>query len=217
MLNPLTGQGDAYFKHADKAAAAEWFMHSGEGGAALNKELTSQELVEYEALTGGPAGEFNSLELTESMAGPIARYSVQGNYGLNILKGRALPIALPKRPTILSVAKMFQRNFKEPIRHQDDIPSQNSRLERNLVNEIKFALELNPGAAGWYDENLSLAKNILKELDADIVNPANNYIFSSSLAITSDGNEVTGQFDQACLLGFFRGLFYLQAFAFLFG
>jgi hypothetical protein len=33
----------------------------------------------------------------------------------------------------------------------------------------------------------------------------------------ADVANLIGQFDQACLLGFFRGLFYLQAFAFLFG
>ena len=175
---------------------------------AVDALIDSNDLMSLKHPNGGtvldfqkkqtpPSRDLLALEVTPEMAGPMARYSVQGNWGLNILKGKAKPEGLPKNPTIMDVAHMFQDAFDSPIIYQEDNPRQNARVEASLENEIKHAYKLHPEAAGWYDENLSLAVSVLKEADPEIVKPANKFIFGATLAITSDGNKVDGQFGQA--------------------
>ena len=117
--------------------------------------------------------------------------------GLDILQGKETTEGLPKKPTVFQIAQWFQDNFNEPIDYKSASPEQKKRLTDSLVAEIQHAYELHPEAAGWYDENISLAMNVMRELDPDLEKPENDFVFKALLAVTSDGNPVDLQFDQS--------------------
>ena len=120
----------------------------------------------------------------------------KGTSALDILKSNQKPEDLPKVPTILEIAKYFEKEFRDPIDYKKSTPEKNRLFEDLIFEEVLYAQELHPEAAGWYDENLSLALSVLGELDPTILKPDNNFIFKSVLAATSDGNKVQPQFDQ---------------------
>jgi hypothetical protein len=120
----------------------------------------------------------------------------KGTSALDILKSNQKPEGLPKVPTILEIAEYFKKEFGNPIDYKKSTPEQNRLFEDLIYEEVLYAQELHPEAAGWYDENLSLALSVLEELDPTIKQPDNNFIFKSVLAATSDGNKVQPQFDQ---------------------
>ena len=129
--------------------------------------------------------------------GPEVRYMPRGDsHALKIIKGTEKPEGLPKRPTILDLARYFQERVAEPIDFKKSTPDQEIKVEDSIYKETKHALKIHPEAKGWYDENLGLAMTVLRELDPDIAKPENDFTFKAMVAVTSDGNEVAGQFIQ---------------------
>ena len=143
--------------------------------------------IVYTKEVGGPDKLF--MPASEAGAG-------KGTSALDILKSNQKPEGLPKVPTILEIAEYFKKEFGNPIDYKKSTPEQNRLFEDLIYEEVLYAQELHPEAAGWYDENLSLALSVLEELDPTIKQPDNNFIFKSVLAATSDGNKVQPQFDQ---------------------
>ena len=126
-----------------------------------------------------------------------AKYSLaQESHGLGFLKGTEVVRDLPSRPTIIQIAKYFQKVFGKAIDFSKPKEGDNARVEEAIYREVLFGLTLQPNAAGWYDQNLGAAMSILKLMDPDISKLENDFIFKAVLAITSDGNRVQGQFDQ---------------------
>jgi GNAT superfamily N-acetyltransferase len=116
--------------------------------------------------------------------------------GLAILDGD-LQLNLPKRPTVMEIATALQDRFKEPIDWKKSSDAQNKMLRDAVAQETARAVDLHPEAKGWYDENIKLTVDVLKELDPDISKPENDFIFKILLAATSDGNKVRPQFLQS--------------------
>ena len=123
-------------------------------------------------------------------------YMPADNPGLDILKGAGKPSGLPRRPTVLQIAKYFQERFGKQVDYTKNDLEGNQRFEDALFDETIHALDLHPEAAGWYDENIKLAFDVLREIDPDIAKPENELIFKAVLAVTSDGNVVESQFMQ---------------------
>ena len=119
------------------------------------------------------------------------------NLGLDVMTGKAISSGMPYKPRVDQVARYFQSIIKEPIPYGKDTPAQRAELVSNLLDEVRNALKLHPEAQGWYDENLSLAMRVMKEIDPSLAKPENDFIFKAILAVTSDGNRVKGQFKQA--------------------
>jgi hypothetical protein len=116
--------------------------------------------------------------------------------GLAILDGD-LQLNLPKRPTVMEIATALQDRFGEPIDWKKSSDAQNKMLRDAVAQETARAVDLHPEAKGWYDENIKLTVDVLKELDPDISKPENDFIFKILLAATSDGNKVRPQFLQS--------------------
>ena len=137
------------------------------------------------------------VQITDKLFMPASEAGAgKGTSALDILKSNQKPEGLPKVPTILEIAEYFKKEFGNPIDYKKSTPEQNRLFEDLIYEEVLYAQELHPEAAGWYDENLSLALSVLEELDPTIKQPDNNFIFKSVLAATSDGNKVQPQFDQ---------------------
>lgn len=125
------------------------------------------------------------------------RYMPEGKTdGLAILDDE-LTLNIPKRPTVMEIASALQDRFEDPIKWEKSTKSQNNALKNSIVQETVRAVGLHPEAKGWYDENIKLTVDVLKELDPDIANPQNDFIFKILLAATSDGNKVRPQFLQS--------------------
>ena len=107
-----------------------------------------------------------------------------------------LRLDLPPRPKVLDIANAFQKLFGKAIDYRKSNPQDNARLVSALVQEIQRAVDLHPEAKGWYDENVKLTMDVMRELDPDIAKPENDFIFKAILAATSDGNKVGPQFEQ---------------------
>jgi hypothetical protein len=115
--------------------------------------------------------------------------------GLAVLDNE-LALNLPKRPKVLDIANAFQSRFGKAIDYRKSNPQDNARLSNALVQEIQRAVELHPEAKGWYDENIKLTMDVIRDLDPDLAKPENDFIFKVILAATSDGNKVGPQFQQ---------------------
>jgi hypothetical protein len=115
--------------------------------------------------------------------------------GLAVLDNE-LALNLPKRPKVLDIANAFQSRFGKAIDYRKSNPQDNARLSNALVQEIERAVELHPEAKGWYDENIKLTMDVIRDLDPDLAKPENDFMFKVILAATSDGNKVGPQFQQ---------------------
>jgi len=115
--------------------------------------------------------------------------------GLAVLDNE-LALNLPKRPKVLDIANAFQSRFGKAIDYRKSNPQDNARLSNALVQEIQRAVELHPEAKGWYDENIKLTMDVIRDLDPDLAKPENDFMFKVILAATSDGNKVGPQFQQ---------------------
>jgi plasmid stabilization system protein ParE len=115
--------------------------------------------------------------------------------GLAVLDNE-LALNLPKRPKVLDIANAFQDLFGKAIEYRKSSPQENARLANALVQEIQRAVELHPEAKGWYDENIKLTMDVMRDLDPDLAKPENDFMFKVILAATSDGNKVGPQFQQ---------------------
>jgi hypothetical protein len=116
--------------------------------------------------------------------------------GLAVLDNE-LELNLSKRPKVLDIANAFQDRFGKAIEYRKPNPQDNARLSNALVQEIQRAVELHPEAKGWYDENIKLTMDVIRDLDPDLAKPENDFIFKVILASTSDGNKVGPQFQQS--------------------
>jgi ribosomal protein S18 acetylase RimI-like enzyme len=101
------------------------------------------------------------------------------------------------KPRIIEVAAYFQDRANRVVDYKNENARGNKYLEDRIFDETLYALENNPSAVGWYDENLSLAMAILEELDPSIKDPGNRFVLNALLAITSNGQGVNSQFKQA--------------------
>jgi hypothetical protein len=108
-----------------------------------------------------------------------------------------LELNLSKRPKVLDIANAFQDRFGKAIEYRKPNPQDNARLSNALVQEIQRAVDLHPEAKGWYDENIKLTMDVIRDLDSDLAKPENDFIFKVILASTSDGNKVGPQFQQS--------------------
>jgi hypothetical protein len=97
----------------------------------------------------------------------------------------------------MEIATALQDRFGEPINWKKSSDAQNKMLRDAVAQETARAVDLHPEAKGWYDENIKLTVDVLKELDPDISKPENDFIFKILLAATSDGNKVRPQFLQS--------------------
>jgi len=68
-----------------------------------------------------------------------------------------------------------------------------SKLGSRLHGVLERALYEYPEFVSWYEERVQMAVDIFEELDADIKNPEDNFVFKAMLAITSNGNKVKDQ------------------------
>jgi hypothetical protein len=115
--------------------------------------------------------------------------------GLAVLDDQ-LKLELPARPKVLDIANAFQKLFGKAIEYRKAKPQDNAKLVGLLVQEIDRAVKLHPEAKGWYDENVKLTMDVMRDLDPDLAKPENDFIFKAILAATSDGNKVGPQFQQ---------------------
>lgn len=115
--------------------------------------------------------------------------------GLAVLDNE-LTLDLPKRPKVLDIANAFQNLFGKAIDYRKSKPADNAKLVNTLVQEIQRAVDLHPEAKGWYDENIKLTMDVMRDLDPDLAKPENDFMFKVILAATSDGNKVGPQFQQ---------------------
>jgi hypothetical protein len=115
--------------------------------------------------------------------------------GLAVLDD-VLKLELPRRPKVIDIANAFQNLFGKAIEYRKANPQDNARLVNLLVQEIDRAVKLHPEAKGWYDENVKLTMDVMRDLDPDLAKPENDFIFKAILAATSDGNKVGPQFQQ---------------------
>jgi hypothetical protein len=115
--------------------------------------------------------------------------------GLAVLDD-VLKLELPRRPKVIDIANAFQNMFGKAIEYRKSNPQDNARLVNLLVQEIDRAVKLHPEAKGWYDENVKLTMDVMRDLDPDLAKPENDFIFKAILAATSDGNKVGPQFQQ---------------------
>jgi len=161
-------------------------------------QLSGTRFIDYDKINKAfiPKPEAD-VTVTDKLFMPASEAGAgKGTSALDILKSNQKPEGLPKVPTILEIAEYFKKEFGNPIDYKKSTPEQNRLFEDLIYEEVLYAQELHPEAAGWYDENLSLALSVLEELDPTIKQPDNNFIFKSVLAATSDGNKVQPQFDQ---------------------
>ena len=135
--------------------------------------------------------------ITGLVKGEWGEGAMDGNKtdGLKLLDGD-LDLGFKSTPTVFEIAMGFQNRFGRAIDYTNLRPEDNGRLVASLVQEIKRAVKLHPEALGWYDENLNLAMDVMRDLDPDLAKPENNFIFKAILAATSDGNKVGPQFKQ---------------------
>jgi len=146
---------------------------------------------------GGAEGgqEGRQVDRTVRQAGDV-RFMPDGTSdGLAVLDDQ-LKLELPARPKVLDIANAFQKLFGKAIEYRKAKPQDNAKLVGLLVQEIDRAVKLHPEAKGWYDENVKLTMDVMRELDPDIAKPENDFIFKAILAATSDGNKVGPQFQQ---------------------
>jgi len=115
--------------------------------------------------------------------------------GLAVLDD-VLKLELPRRPKVIDIANAFQNLFGKAIEYRKSNAQDNARLVNLLVQEIDRAVKLHPEAKGWYDENVKLTMDVMRDLDPDLAKPENDFIFKAILAATSDGNKVGPQFQQ---------------------
>ena len=115
--------------------------------------------------------------------------------GLAVLDNE-LSLNLPKRPKVLDIANAFQDLFGKAIEYRKSNPQDNAKLVKSLAQEIQRAVDLHPEAKGWYDENIKLTMDVMRDLDPDLAKPENDFMFKVILAATSDGNKVGPQFQQ---------------------
>jgi hypothetical protein len=115
--------------------------------------------------------------------------------GLAVLDNE-LALNLPKRPKVLDIANAFQDLFGKAIEYRKSNPQDNAKLVKSLAQEIQRAVDLHPEAKGWYDENIKLTMDVMRDLDPDLAKPENDFMFKVILAATSDGNKVGPQFQQ---------------------
>ena len=115
--------------------------------------------------------------------------------GLAVLDNE-LALNLPKRPKVLDIANAFQDLFGKAIEYRKSNPQDNAKLVKSLAQEIQRAVDLHPEAKGWYDENIKLTMDVMRDLDSDLAKPENDFMFKVILAATSDGNKVGPQFQQ---------------------
>lgn len=115
--------------------------------------------------------------------------------GLAVLDD-VLKLELPRRPKVIDIANAFQNLFGKSIEYRKSNTQDNARLVNLLVQEIDRAVKLHPEAKGWYDENVKLTMDVMRDLDPDLAKPENDFIFKAILAATSDGNKVGPQFQQ---------------------
>jgi len=132
---------------------------------------------------------------TVRQAGDV-RFMPEGkSAGLAVLDNE-LTLNLPKRPKVLDIANAFQDLFGKAIEYRKSNPQDNSKLVKSLAQEIQRAVDLHPEAKGWYDENIKLTMDVMRDLDPDLAKPENDFMFKVILAATSDGNKVGPQFQQ---------------------
>jgi hypothetical protein len=146
---------------------------------------------------GGAEGgqEGRQVDRTVRQAGDV-RFMPDGTSdGLAVLDD-VLKLELPRRPKVIDIANAFQNLFGKAIEYRKSNPQDNARLVNLLVQEIDRAVKLHPEAKGWYDENVKLTMDVMRDLDPDLAKPENDFIFKAILAATSDGNKVGPQFQQ---------------------
>jgi hypothetical protein len=148
------------------------------------------------AVGGAEGGQEGRQELgTVRQAGDV-RFMPNGTSdGLAVLDD-VLKLELPRRPKVIDIANAFQNMFGKAIEYRKSNPQDNARLVNLLVQEIDRAVKLHPEAKGWYDENVKLTMDVMRDLDPDLAKPENDFIFKAILAATSDGNKVGPQFQQ---------------------
>jgi hypothetical protein len=148
------------------------------------------------ALGGAEGGqEGRQADRTVRQAGDV-RFMPDGTSdGLAVLDD-VLKLELPRRPKVIDIANAFQNMFGKAIEYRKSNPQDNARLVNLLVQEIDRAVKLHPEAKGWYDENVKLTMDVMRDLDPDLAKPENDFIFKAILAATSDGNKVGPQFQQ---------------------
>ena len=117
--------------------------------------------------------------------------------GLKVLNDEVKPDDLPKHPTAFEVAKWFHDRAPEHFDYNTATPEQNAGMAEALTAEALRALDKHPEAAGWYNANLGTAMGILRKLDPAMGDRDHDFVFKAILAITSNGNAVGEQFDQA--------------------
>ena len=127
----------------------------------------------------------------------LADNEEEPSLGLQILKGEKDAEGLGKNPTVFQIAKWFQDRYNAPIDYRNATKEDAKRLAMHLVSEIQHAYKLHPEAAGWYDENIKLAMDVMRELDSDLAKKENDFVLKALIAVTSDGNAVDNQFTQA--------------------
>jgi hypothetical protein len=196
-LSSLTPERSAARFGVDKAEFFHNFLQTEERGGT--KYIRNFRLDRMDGIT--PTGE-RAVSMSEQ-AFQLSKQRFmpgEGEYnpglGLEVLKGTA-PEGLPARPTVLQAAQWFQDRAGKPLDWKKVTPEQVEAFDNAAVAEVKNAMELHPEAAGWYDENLGLATSILREVDPSLTQPRNDFVLKVMTALTSDGNEVSGQFNQA--------------------
>lgn len=196
----LAGLGIMGAGAAGGAGAADVVRQSGGGGLAqfaadMGADMASSGLL-------GAAVAVPALALDAGEAG-MRQMTRKPSLALRLLTGQEdipaeLTKATKKRITNLDVADYFKRNLDDPILdYAKATPRQIQRYEDDLLDETMHALSLHPEAAGWYKNNINLKDAIIQEMDPDYANPRNRFALKSMLAVTSQENKVSPQFDQS--------------------
>lgn len=154
------------------------------------RPFSSEEITD--ALNARELGQQGKL--TDVGMGP--RFSMGSgakSNGLSYLDGD-LDLGLPKKPTVLQIARAFQALVKRAIDYKNSTAEDNRLVASMIAQEAKYAISLHPEAIGWYDENVLLTMDVMRSLDPDLAKDENEFVFKAILAATSDGNVVGPQF-----------------------
>jgi len=172
--------------------------------ARLQPEISQQQRPGDEGRQASEAGGRNRTERGQEGQGEGGAVRQEGDVrfmpdgksdGLAVLDD-VLKLELPRRPKVIDIANAFQNLFGKAIEYRKSNPQDNAKLVNLLVQEIDRAVKLHPEAKGWYDENVKLTMDVMRDLDPDLAKPENDFIFKAILAATSDGNKVGPQFQQ---------------------
>lgn len=121
--------------------------------------------------------------------------------GLDVLRGKT-PKPEGMDSTVFGIASWFQNNVptRDVVQYRTATPEQNARVEGELADHVRYAYALHPESAGWYGDNVERMTRIMRLIDPTLAQPDREFVFRVLLAVTSDGNEVGAQFEDAWAL-----------------